>query len=91
MELVLGCYSLNGPSDLIDGCIWLAYGYGLVQRLLRDIGNLRFDLMLGLSIEDSKIVVSVVPVYVYTDVDVDLVAQLKRACGWYSMDVAFID
>lgn len=47
--------------------------------------------MLRLPVEHCQIIVSVMSIYKDTDVDVDLISQIKGT-GWgYAMHIAFID
>ncbi len=88
---MLRCYFLNHPSDLVNLYTWFTYRYGLVQCLLGYLNHFGFYTLLGLTIEYSEVVISMITIEVRGYIYVYLVSKVERT-GWGdTVDNAFID
>lgn len=76
MQSVPSGYSFNSSSYFIHQHSWFADRNCLIKCFLRYIYYFSLGLMLRLAIEDGKVIISVISIDVYTDVDVDFVPEV---------------
>lgn len=77
VQAISSCYFFNSSSYLIHQHSWLADRNRLVKCFLRYVHYLCLDLMLWLAIKDSEVIISVISIDVYADVDVDFVPEVQ--------------
>ena len=85
------CYLLDSLSYLVYRNSWFAYRYGLIESFLSHLDHLLFDFIFRLAIKYGQIVITVMPINVDRNIDIDLISKIKRPRCWYSMDEAFVN